>query len=55
MLMSEARGVQKQLGIAVEILRASTLDEIGAAFSRQELLGIYRLREGGNPQRIPLS
>jgi putative tryptophan/tyrosine transport system substrate-binding protein len=33
MLLSEAQGIQKQLGIATEILRASRLDEIGAAFA----------------------
>jgi putative tryptophan/tyrosine transport system substrate-binding protein len=33
MLMSEAQGVQTQLGITTQILRASTLDEINAAFA----------------------
>ena len=33
MLVSEAQGIQAQLGITTPILRASTLDEISAAFA----------------------
>jgi len=49
MLMSEAQGVQKQLGISVEILRASTLDEIGAAFAAAVERKTGALVTGGDP------
>jgi putative tryptophan/tyrosine transport system substrate-binding protein len=49
MLMSEAQGIQKHLGIATEILRAKTLDEIGAAFAAAVERRAGALVFGGDP------
>jgi putative tryptophan/tyrosine transport system substrate-binding protein len=49
MLMSEAQGVQTQLGITTQIMRASTLDEISAAFAGAVELKAGALVFGGDP------
>jgi putative tryptophan/tyrosine transport system substrate-binding protein len=49
MLASEAQSVQPQLGITTEILRASTPDEISAAFARAVELKAGALVFGGDP------
>jgi putative tryptophan/tyrosine transport system substrate-binding protein len=49
MLVSEAQGTQAQLGIATRILRASTLDEISAAFAAAGELKVGALVYGGDP------
>jgi putative tryptophan/tyrosine transport system substrate-binding protein len=49
MLTSEAQGTQKQLGIAIEIFRASTLDEIIAAFAAAAERKTGALVFGGDP------
>jgi putative ABC transport system substrate-binding protein len=49
MLVSEAQGIQAQLGITTRILRASTLDEISAAFAAAGELKVGALVFGGDP------
>jgi putative ABC transport system substrate-binding protein len=49
MVMSEAQGTQAQLGITIEILRASTPAEIDAAFARAVELKAGALVEGAEP------
>jgi putative tryptophan/tyrosine transport system substrate-binding protein len=49
MLVSEAQGIQAQLGITTPILRASTLDEIGAAFAAADELKVGAVVFGRDP------
>ncbi len=49
MLVSEAQGTQTQLGVTTQILRASTLDEINAAFARVVELKAGALVFGADP------
>jgi putative ABC transport system substrate-binding protein len=49
MLINEAQGTQTQLGIPTQILRASSLDEIGAAFAAAGELKVGALVFGGDP------
>jgi putative ABC transport system substrate-binding protein len=49
MVMSEAQGTQAQLGITIEILRASTPGEVDAAFARSVELKAGALVVGAEP------